>query len=170
MIIGVYNSDMALVWIIIGFAALGFIGWVYGQIQEYLEQERSKQRDEIAVNVISDAGISNEVKTTVDKLFGYVINTIPRSVEETEEYEIVTPVVASSIRDNLCPKCGLGFMVRRNGQYGSFLGCTRYPQCKSTKQMGWVNSKAKAIQKKAKEKQKNQYSKQFMEDLKKAYN
>ncbi len=158
---------MEFLWIFAVIAGLGFIGWIYEQIQKYLERERSKQRDEIAVNVISDAGISDEVKTTVDQLFGYLVNTIPR---RAEEYEIVTPVVASTIRDNMCPKCGFGFMVRRNGQYGSFLGCTRYPHCKSTKPVGWVNSRAKAIQKKAKEEQKNQYSKKFMEDLKRAYN
>jgi len=161
---------MELIWIIVVIAGLSFIGWVYEQIQEYLERERSKQRDEIALNVISEAGISNEDKTTVDQLFGYVVNTIPRRAEETEEYEIVVPRHTPTIRENLCPKCGLGFMVRRSGQYGSFLGCTRYPQCKTTKPIGWINDKAKALQKKAKEEQKSQYSKQFMEDLKKAYN
>lgn len=161
---------MELFWIIAVIAGFSLIGWIYEQIQEYLERERSKQRDEIAVNELAEAGISNEVTATVDQLFVGVVNTIPRRAEVSEEYEIVTPRVAPTLKDNLCPKCGLGFMVRRRGQYGSFLGCTRYPQCKTTKPVGWVNSRAKAIQKKAKEEQKDQYSKQFMEDLKKAYN
>lgn len=161
---------MEIFWIIAVIAVLSFIGWVYGQIQEYFERERSKQRDEIAVNVLSETGIINETKTSVEQLFSYVVNTIPRRVEETDEYEIVVPKHIPTIRENLCPKCGLGFMIRRSGQYGSFLGCTRYPQCKTTKPVGWINAKAKALQKKAKEEQKNQYAKQFKEDLKKAYN
>ena len=160
---------MELFWIIAVIAAFSVIGWIYGQVQEYFERERSKQRDEIAVNILSESGINNEDKTAVDQLFNYVVNTIPRRIEDTEEYEIVVPKHTPTIRENLCPKCGLGFMVRRNGQYGSFLGCTRYPQCKTTKPVGWINDKAKALQKKAKEEQKNQYSKQFMDDLKKAY-
>lgn len=31
-----------------------------------------------------------------------------------------------------CDKCG-GLMVRRNGKYGEFWGCTNYPTCKNTR-------------------------------------
>ena len=30
---------------------------------------------------------------------------------------------------NLCPVCGQGFMIQRNGPYGPFLGCSRFPKC-----------------------------------------
>lgn len=30
----------------------------------------------------------------------------------------------------LCPACSQGFMVRRNGRYGPFLGCSGFPKCK----------------------------------------
>lgn len=161
---------MELLWIFGVIALLGIAGAIYEQITEYLERERSKQRDEIAVNVLSELGITNEHKRAMELQFNNVLGSIPRKSDETEEYEIVAPTPASSLRDNLCPKCGLGFMVSRRGQYGTFLGCTRYPQCKSTKPVGWVNAKAKAMQKRYKEQQKKQYSKQFMEDLQKAYN
>ena len=32
----------------------------------------------------------------------------------------------------LCPGCESGFMVKRNGRFGDFLGCTNYPKCKNT--------------------------------------
>ncbi len=31
----------------------------------------------------------------------------------------------------ICPKCG-GNLVERNGKYGKFIGCSRYPKCKYT--------------------------------------
>lgn len=31
-----------------------------------------------------------------------------------------------------CPKCGRGLVTARNGRYGAFLGCTRFPQCAYT--------------------------------------
>lgn len=33
-----------------------------------------------------------------------------------------------------CPECG-SWMVVREGQYGKFLGCTRYPDCRGTKEI-----------------------------------
>ena len=32
----------------------------------------------------------------------------------------------------LCPACQSGFLVRRRGRYGEFLGCTNYSDCKQT--------------------------------------
>ena len=32
------------------------------------------------------------------------------------------------IEDGICPRCG-GILVRRNGEYGPFLGCSNYPKC-----------------------------------------
>ena len=60
-------------------------------------------------------------------------------------------------------------MVRRNGQYGDFLGCSRYHMCKSTKKIGWVNDKVKQARKKTKRDQKNLFAKKFMEDFDRAY-
>jgi DNA helicase-4 len=31
-----------------------------------------------------------------------------------------------------CPECGSGFLVPRSGRFGSFLGCTNYPRCRTT--------------------------------------
>lgn len=37
----------------------------------------------------------------------------------------------AKIKNNICPKCG-GNLIKRNGKYGSFLGCSNYPNCKYT--------------------------------------
>lgn len=35
--------------------------------------------------------------------------------------------------DEVCPKCGTGFLVARTGRYGPFFGCTSFPQCNHTR-------------------------------------
>ena len=34
----------------------------------------------------------------------------------------------------ICPKCG-GTLIKRQGKYGDFIGCSNYPKCKYTKQI-----------------------------------
>ena len=33
------------------------------------------------------------------------------------------------LRQGICPRSG-GILVERNGQYGTFYGCSNYPRCK----------------------------------------
>ncbi len=35
--------------------------------------------------------------------------------------------------DEVCPRCGVGFLVQRNGRYGPFFGCTNFPRCNHTR-------------------------------------
>ena len=37
----------------------------------------------------------------------------------------------ATINAGICPKCG-GQLIKRNGKYGSFHGCSNYPKCKFT--------------------------------------
>ena len=55
-------------------------------------------------------------------------NTKPLTEKEEEKEEKKTVVA-----DFKCEKCGAD-MVQRSGRYGSFFACSRYPQCKFTKQ------------------------------------
>lgn len=38
----------------------------------------------------------------------------------------------NKINNMICPKCG-GNLIRKNGKYGSFIGCSNFPRCKYTK-------------------------------------
>lgn len=40
----------------------------------------------------------------------------------------------AKIKHMTCPRCG-GQLVRRSGQYGSFLGCANFPRCRFTRQI-----------------------------------
>lgn len=53
--------------------------------------------------------------------------------------------------ENLCPDCGSKMLSRKNRQSGeSFWGCTKYPECKGTRDnMG--RSKAERLKEKEKE-------------------
>lgn len=61
-----------------------------------------------------------------------------------------SPFIAELIRDfkievrgldgvtdssEVCPDCKQGFLVRRSGKYGPFLGCSRYPKCRHTRKI-----------------------------------
>ncbi len=38
--------------------------------------------------------------------------------------------------DRICPTCSKGTLNLRTGKFGAFLGCTNYPECNYTKQLG----------------------------------
>lgn len=41
-------------------------------------------------------------------------------------------ILTKDFSDMTCPKCGSP-MVERNGKHGKFLGCTKYPECRGTR-------------------------------------
>lgn len=41
--------------------------------------------------------------------------------------------VNATINSGICPKCG-GHLIKRNGKYGTFYGCSNYPKCRFTTQ------------------------------------
>ena len=36
--------------------------------------------------------------------------------------------------NDVCPRCG-GTLVKRNGKYGTFMGCSNYPKCRYIKKI-----------------------------------
>lgn len=43
-----------------------------------------------------------------------------------------TNAIGEALDSTVCPKCGRGFLVKRVGKRGPFLGCRRFPRCKGT--------------------------------------
>ena len=56
-----------------------------------------------------------------------LINNILKS-----QKEIYSPHLLSATDNPLCPKCNSP-MVKRNGKYGEFWGCSRFPSCDGTR-------------------------------------
>lgn len=63
----------------------------------------------------------------------YWANNTDKDVRHNHKYAVQQKVYNrnAQIEAGICPNCGAE-LVRRNGRYGSFIGCSRYPQCKFT--------------------------------------
>lgn len=83
---------------------------------------------ELYKNIIS---YNNEVLPNYEDIYNYLL-----SINMKDKTKVKTHI--SNIKEvqsqniNRCPKCGAE-LVFRNGQYGSFYGCSNYPKCKYTK-------------------------------------
>lgn len=60
----------------------------------------------------------------------------PFVTELVKEHQIeVRNADGSLSSDEVCPLCGSGFLVQRNGKYGPFMGCSNFPRCKHTRKL-----------------------------------
>lgn len=61
----------------------------------------------------------------------------PFLMELIRDHGVVrTNAIGEALDAIVCPRCGRAFMVERAGKRGPFLGCRRYPRCKSTLALG----------------------------------
>lgn len=60
-------------------------------------------------------------------------NITDKEVRHNHKYAVRQKINNRNIQieAGICPNCGAE-LVRRNGRYGSFIGCSRYPHCKFT--------------------------------------
>ncbi|MGG7036622.1 MAG: NERD domain-containing protein [Flavobacterium sp.] len=103
-------------------------------------------KTEIKVNTITDVIYSHQLLETIRKHSAV-------NLTETDKENILQKINASnlakvydrrqhiksikqsirkrehSIDENKCPQCG-GDLIKRNGKFGKFLGCSSYPRCK----------------------------------------
>jgi DNA topoisomerase-1 len=49
---------------------------------------------------------------------------------------LIFPAREDGSHPRTCPKCGLGTLSLRLGKYGAFIGCSNYPDCGYTRQLG----------------------------------
>lgn len=78
---------------------------------------------------------SDEMKNYYARLVG-----LKQSGEVTlEEHVDAIRKKKQMIESGVCPRCG-GKLVLRKGKFGSFYGCSAYPQCKFTKNIREINN------------------------------
>ena len=85
-------------------------------------------------NYISDSSLTEEqIQSTCEVLSK--ANGIDPAVrkQHVQQVQEIIREKNEKIAAGICPRCG-GKLVLRNGKYGSFYGCSNYPQCKYTKQ------------------------------------
>lgn len=93
-----------------------YINEIKDVILEYNENIIIQEELDNIYNVLEP--ISNNITDELrEKHKQIVINSINKSEE--------------NISNNICPLCG-NTLVRRNGKFGKFMGCTNYPKCKYT--------------------------------------
>jgi len=51
----------------------------------------------------------------------------------------IFPADASAADPRLCPTCGTGRLSLKLGKFGAFVGCSNYPDCRYTRQLGQKN-------------------------------
>jgi len=58
----------------------------------------------------------------------------------------IFPPNADGTNPRVCPNCGTGELSLKLGRFGSFVGCSNYPECRFTRQLGQSNDHAAANQ------------------------
>ena len=75
----------------------------------------------------------SDVKAVAERLSSKNIREIVDNKTHVRNVKEAKYRADSKISSGICPQCG-GMLVRRNGKYGSFYGCSNYPRCKFTTQ------------------------------------
>jgi DNA topoisomerase-1 len=74
-------------------------------------------------------------------------NELTRTVVIQSVEDDIKDYVFKDVEENrACPLCGLGKVNLKLGKFGAFLGCSRYPDCKYTKQFGDSGSQRESAQ------------------------
>jgi len=76
----------------------------------------------------SSFGGNNRVNLGICKECSRNNELVKRQGEDNVSY------IMEKLNSNKCPKCG-GELKERNGKFGRFLGCSRYPECKYTRKI-----------------------------------
>ena len=51
----------------------------------------------------------------------------------------IFPPLEGGADPRLCPTCGTGRLSLKLGRFGAFVGCSNYPECRYTRQIGQTN-------------------------------
>lgn len=76
---------------------------------------------------MTDADVQKIVCTLVSNNVRPAVN----DRQHVKNLRLAAQEVRTTIISGICPKCG-GHLVERNGKYGTFYGCSNYPNCRFT--------------------------------------
>ena len=77
----------------------------------------------------------NDFKLHLDKMSELERNEILKTLENELEDLFFSNEDEASQPSRICPKCSNGNLGLQLGKYGAFIGCSKYPDCKYTKQI-----------------------------------
>jgi RecB family exonuclease len=112
----------------IAFEALRYEKTLHGKIKN-LQLPHIKKRLIADINSVMAATEFDASPSILCDWCGY--NPICNHAREASRYSYRNPEDYSSDSDE-CPRCG-GDLEERNGRYGTFIGCTEFPDCRYTR-------------------------------------
>jgi len=145
---------LSIIGIYVGFA---LIGWIFGKISDAFKKHREKIRDQVAEEVFNGLNIEAVIDDYKNKLahIGYIKTDPIRGEIDRLKVQLWG---RNAVLMNECPKCKDGQLIVRNGKFGKFMGCTKYPKCDYTNNIV-----------KAREEYKKSINEQVVNDIQRAY-
>ena len=90
---------------------------IYGyELLDFINQRRTVYLNDDDVSEVLQLFQRRNIRTLVDDRTH--VKNLKQVAKQTE----------AKINSGICPKCG-GLLIKRNGKYGSFYGCSNYPNC-----------------------------------------
>ena len=105
-------------------------------ILSYVESKNHVVYEENLLDVIDGYKTTyltdNDVQAVLAILTGNNIRETVSDRQHVKNLRTAAREVNATINSGICPKCG-GHLIGRNGKYGTFYGCSNYPNCKYTR-------------------------------------
>ena len=106
-------------------------------ILKYVESNNHVVYEENLLDVIDGYKTTyltdNDVQAVLAILTSNNIRETVSDRQHVKNLRIAAREVNATINSGICPKCG-GHLIKRNGKYGTFYGCSNYPKCRFTTQ------------------------------------
>ncbi len=120
--------------IILLFGGPMLIAWVFELIKEWNNKRKSKIRDRVAQKILSQTEITNELIERYKERLN-IIGTNKNKESSPFWLDVLSDgkKTHKHLVSGKCPDCNEGYMRVIKGEYGKFLGCSNYPNCKFTK-------------------------------------
>ncbi|MBO4550207.1 MAG: NERD domain-containing protein [Bacteroidaceae bacterium] len=84
------------------------------------------------INMYKTTYLSNDdVKTVLSIIEANNVRETVSNRQHIKNLQAAAKEVHDTIKSGICPKCG-GNLVVRKGKFGTFYGCSNYPECKYT--------------------------------------
>lgn len=79
-------------------------------------------------------------KEKTEEVVKYKNSDIIQDIETALTDYVFKGIDESENHEHICPSCKTGILGLKTGKFGAFLGCSNYPNCKFTKQIGTIDT------------------------------
>ena len=131
--------------------------WLISKISKLVKARREKIRDQVTEEILSGLNMQSVIDSYKNKL-EHIKYKRTDPVQEAVEMFNEWNGGRNAVLLGQCPDCEEGHLIVRDGKYGKFLACIKYPKCNYTKNI-----------KKAREEYKKSINEQIINDIRRAY-